>query len=69
MDLVMEIVNELMPFLRTAWVTTVMMGIALLILAVVLNKNPERKKSPWIAGSFGTLMVISSGLQLIVSFL
>lgn len=56
------------PLFRVVWATTVVIGIAMLIIALVLKKNPIRKKSPWIVGGNGLLMVINSGTQLIMSF-
>lgn len=60
---------QFVPLFRVIWVVSVLLGIALLILAVVLKKNPIRKKSPWITGGFGLVLVISSGTQLIMSFI
>jgi len=48
-----------------AWVTTILLGVALVVLAFVLKRNPERKKSPWIVGGIGLSMIISSGVQLV----
>lgn len=63
-----EALLQFVPFFRVAWVVTVVLGIAMLIIAFVLKKNPIRKKSPWIVGGFGLLMMLSSGTQLIMSF-
>lgn len=56
------------PLFRVVWATMVVLGVAMLIIAFVLKKNPVRKKSPWIVGGIGLLMVISSGTQLMMSF-
>lgn len=58
----------LVPLFRVAWAVTVVLGLAMLIIALALKKNPERKKSPWIVGGIGLLMALSSGTQLITSF-
>lgn len=55
------------PLFRMVWAATVVLGIAMLMIALVLKKNPVRKKSPWILGGIGLLMIISSGTQLIMS--
>lgn len=57
------------PLFRMIWVTTVVIGIAMLVIAYMLNKNPLRKKSTWIVGIVGLLLTISSGTQLIMSFI
>lgn len=56
------------PLFRVVWAAMVVLGVAMLIIAFVLKKNPVRKKSPWIVGGIGLLMVISSGTQLMMSF-
>lgn len=58
---------QFVPLFRMIWAATVALGIALVSTALVLRKNPVRKKSPWIVGGIGLLMVISSGTQLITS--
>lgn len=58
---------QLMPLFRMVWIGTIVLGVAMLIIALILKKNPERKKSPWIVGGIGLLMLISSGTQLLVS--
>lgn len=58
---------QFVPLFRVVWGATVVLGIAMVIIALVLKKNPVRKKSPWIVGGIGLLMVISSGTQLIMS--
>lgn len=58
---------QFMPLFRMVWIGTIVLGAAMLIIALILKKNPERKKSPWIVGGIGLLMLISSGTQLIVS--
>ncbi|MCL2575751.1 MAG: hypothetical protein FWE33_04890 [Defluviitaleaceae bacterium] len=62
-----EIITTLIPFFRAAWIVTILIGAGLLILAFILRKNPARKISPWVAGGFGVLMIISSGVQLVLS--
>lgn len=62
-----EGIIRLMPLFRRVWIGTVALGTAMLIIALFLKKNPERKKSPWIVGGMGLLMLISSGTQLIAS--
>ena len=58
-------IYELMSIFMVAWVTTILLGVALVVLAFVLKRNPERKKSPWIVGGIGLSMIISSGVQLV----
>lgn len=58
----------LVPWFRMVWAVTVALGAAMLITALILKKNPVRKKSPWIVGGMGLLMMISSGTQLMTSF-
>lgn len=55
------------PLFRMVWIGTLVLGVAMLIIALILKKNPERKKSSWIVGGIGLLMFISSGTQLLVS--
>lgn len=59
---------QFVPLFRVIWVATMVLGITLVIIALVLKKNPVRKKSPWIVGGIGLLMVISLGTQLIKSW-
>lgn len=58
---------QFMPLFRMIWIGTIVLGVAMLIIALILKKNPARKKSPWIVGGIGLLMLISSGTQLLVS--
>lgn len=58
---------QFMPLFRMVWIGTTVLGAAILIIALILKKNSERKKSPWIVGGIGLLMLISSGTQLLVS--
>lgn len=58
---------QFVPLFRVVWAATAVLGLAMLIIALVLKKNPERKKSPWIVGGIGLLMMLSSGTQLITS--
>lgn len=60
---------KFIPLFRMIWVTTVVIGIAMLVIAYMLNMNPLRKKSTWIVGIIGLLLTISSGTQLIMSFI
>lgn len=63
-----ESLLQFVPLFRVVWAATVSIGIAMLIVALLLKKNPARKKSPWIVGGIGLLMGISSASQLIASF-
>lgn len=58
---------QFMPLFRMVWIGTIVLGVAMLIIALILKKNPKRKKSPWIVGGVGLLILISSGIQMIVS--
>lgn len=60
---------QLVPLFRVVWAVTVVIGIIMLVLAFVLKKNPARKKSPWIVGGIGVVMIVSSGTQLIASLI
>lgn len=62
-------VLQFLPLLRIAWGSMIGMGAVMIIIALVLKKNPDRRKSPWIVGGIGLLMVISSGTQLISSLI
>lgn len=62
-----EGLTQLMPLFRMVWIGTIVLGATILIVALILKRNPERKKSPWIVGGIGSLMLISSGTQLLVS--
>ena len=66
---IFEWIYELMPFFRAAWIATILMGIVLLVIAIILKQNPDRRKSPWIVGGIGLAMFISSGTQLFYSFI
>lgn len=59
---------QFVPLFRVVWAATVVLGITMLMIAFVLKKDPVKKKSPWIIGGIGCLMIISSGTQLIMSF-
>lgn len=67
MDMIYNGIMKFMPLFRIAWIGIVVLGIAMLVVAFVLKKNPARKKPPWIVGGIALLMVISSGTQLIAS--
>ena len=58
-----------MPVFRVVWTITVLVGLFMLASAFIVKRNPNRKKAPWIVGGAGTLMVISSGTQLLFSVL
>lgn len=58
-----------MPLFRMVWAGTVVLGIVMIVTAFVLKRNPARKKSPWIVGGIGLLLVISPGTQLLASLL
>lgn len=60
---------KFIPLFRMIWVTTIVIGIAMLVIAYMLNKNPLRKKSIWVVGIIGFLLTISSGTQLIMSLI
>lgn len=60
---------QFMPLFHMVWIGTIVLGIVMLVIAFVLKKNPERKKSPWIVGIIGLLLILSSGTQLITSLL
>jgi len=60
-------IYELMPLFRVAWMTTILFGVALLVVAFILKRNPARKTSPWVTGGIGLVMFISSGTQLLFS--
>lgn len=64
-----EGLSQLVPFFRIVWICTLIIGAAMLITALVLKRDPERKKSPWIVGGIGLVMAVSSGAQLIASLL
>lgn len=64
-----EIFLQFLPLLRMAWAVTVILGMAMLVIAIVLKRNPAKKKSPWIVGGVGLLAVIGSGMQLLTSLL
>ena len=65
----LNISEQLMPFFRILWVASLSIGFALIFIALILKRNPQRKKSPWIAGSIGLLTIISSGTQLLISLI
>jgi hypothetical protein len=56
------------PFLRAGWTMGIFIGIGLIVLAFILKRNPERKKSPSVLGILGMLAFISSGVQLVYSW-
>lgn len=55
------------PWFRGIWIGSIVLGGIMLMIAWMLKKNPLRKKSPWIVGISGLLLIISSSTQLIVS--
>lgn len=67
--MIYEGILQSMPLLRVVWIATAILGIAMLMIAFYLRKDPARKRSPWIVGGIALLMTISSGTQLIVSLL
>lgn len=58
---------QFVPLFRVVWTITVMLGVAMFVIAFVLKKDSARKKSPWIVGGLGLILMISSGTQLIIS--
>jgi len=67
---VIEIYNilaQFTPLFRMIWFASILIGIAMVIIAFALKKNPQRKNSPWIVGGIGLVMIISSGTQLLFS--
>jgi hypothetical protein len=69
-ELISEIHEELLkavPLFRIAWIGTIVLGIAAVIIALILKNNSERKEFSWIVGGIGLVMAISSGTQLFVS--
>lgn len=69
MGMIYDGILSLLPLFRIAWIGIVVLGIVMLIIALILKRDPARKKSPWIVGGVALLMVISSGTQLIASLL
>lgn len=67
--MIYEGILQSMPLFRVVWIATAILGIAMLMIAFYLRKDPARKRSPWIVGGIALLMTISSGTQLIVSLL
>lgn len=67
--MIYEGILQSMPLFRVVWIATAILGIAMLMIAFYLRKDPTRKRSPWIVGGIALLMTISSGTQLIVSLL
>lgn len=68
-DMIYERILQFMPIFRIVWSGSLVLGAVMLIIAIVLKKNPTRRRSPWIVGGIALLMVISSGTQLITSLL
>lgn len=68
-DMIYERILQFMPIFRMVWSGSLVLGAVMLIIAIVLKKNPTRRRSPWIVGGIALLMVISSGTQLIASLL
>lgn len=62
-------VLQFVPLFQVVWAGTVIFGFVMLIVSFVLKKNSVRKKSFWIVGGIGALLVASSGTQLIASLL
>lgn len=60
---------QFVPLFRVFWIITVLIGAALVVTAIILKKSPERKKAPWIVGSIGIVMMISSSVQLLTSLI
>lgn len=67
-DAIFEGILRFMPLFRVMWVVTAGIGLIMMIIALVLKRTPARKKSPWIVGCIGLLVMLSSGTQLIASF-
>lgn len=70
-DLITKIFDGLshfIPLFRVGWTITVGFGLIMLIVSCILKKDSGRKKSPWIVGGVGLMMILSSGIQLITSF-
>lgn len=67
--MIYEGILQSLPLFRVVWIATAILGIAMLMIAFYLRKDPARKRSPWIVGGIALLMTISSGTQLIVSLL
>lgn len=58
---------QFIPWFRGIWIGSIVLGGIMLMIAWMLKKNPLRKKSPWIVGISGLLLIVSSSTQLIVS--
>lgn len=67
-DAIFEGILRFIPLFRVIWVITVGFGLIMMIIALILKRTPARKKSPWIVGCIGLLLMLSSGTQLIASF-
>ena len=72
LNLVSEIYNiliQLTPLFRMIWGTTTLVGIAMVGIAFTLKNNSQHKKLPWIIEVTGVVMAVSSGTQLLFSFI
>ena len=63
-----QMMYELMPVLRALWIAEIVLGAILIAAALVLKRNPERKKTPIVLGVIGGVMMLSAIAQLITSF-
>ena len=61
--------TQFIPMFRIIWAGTIVLGIALCIIAFILKKKKTRKMMPWIVGAIGIVMICSSGGQLIACLL
>lgn len=68
-DRIFDWIDRLMPMFRVAWVSSISIGVVLVLVALLLQRNPSRKTSPWVLGTIGAVMVMSSGWQLVASLI
>lgn len=70
-EIVRTIYERLVPYVpvfRGIWAGTVFVGLAMLVIGLMMQKNAVGKKSPWILSGIGLVLMVSAGVQLIVSF-
>ncbi|MDH6364822.1 hypothetical protein M2139_001854 [Enterococcus sp. PF1-24] len=68
-SIIAGLTRDFAPFLRVGWTAALIVGLVFIFIGFIAEKNVNRQTFQWVLGVFGVLMVVSSGAQLILSFI